>query len=131
MIQHEIKVTRNKKTPRKLFSHEEDKKLIELYEKYKDNWKEISKEMKNRSVRQCKERYYHYLSPNIKKNEWNQEEDILLIKLNQKFGNKWKYFEFFFPGRTEIDIRNRFNVIYRLLSKNNIILPTQINSNIL
>ena len=65
-----------KRKPRKLFTHNEDTKLITLHEKYKDNWKKISDEMGNRSVRQCKERYNHYLSPNINKKEWTFEEDI-------------------------------------------------------
>ena len=91
-------------TPRKLFTLEEDQKLIELYGKYRDNWKLISKEMKNRSVRQCKDRYYHYLSPFIMKREWTIDEDILLLLSIQKYGKKWKTLEFLFPGRTEIDI---------------------------
>lgn len=102
---------------RKLFTLEEDQKLIELVEKYKDDWGKISSEMKNRSVRQCKERYLHYLSPNIIKRDWTPEEDMLLLFNIQKYGKAWKKLEILFPGRTEIDIRNRFNILFRRIVK--------------
>ena len=109
--------TNKRKYYRKLFTFEEDTKLIFLVKKFKSNWKKIAFEMKNRSVRQCKERYFHYLSPDIRKDDWTSEEDILLLSSVEKHGKKWKTLELFFKGRTEIDIRNRFNVLTRMISK--------------
>ncbi|KAK8886651.1 hypothetical protein M9Y10_042117 [Tritrichomonas musculus] len=106
-----------KKYYRKLFSFEEDAKLMVLVEKFKDNWKKIASEMKNRSVRQCKERYFHYLAPDIKREDWSHEEDLILLSSVEKYGKKWKSFEVLLNGRTEIDIRNRFNVISRKIAK--------------
>lgn len=102
---------------RKLFSFEEDSKLMILVEKYKDNWKKIASEMSDRSVRQCKERYFHYLSPDIKRDEWSHDEDLLLLSSVEKQGKRWKALESIFEGRTEIDIRNRFKVLTRRISK--------------
>ena len=100
-----------------MFTKEEDERLLALVEKYPDNWKSIAREMGNRSVRQCKERYNHYLSPSIKREEWTKEEDdILLLKVSDH-GKRWKLFEYFFKGRTEIDIRNRYNVLMRRKAK--------------
>lgn len=114
------------------FSHDEDQKLLEiihnsikskakifngLNEEKLINWKNVSKEMGNRSVRQCKERYLHYLSPYINKKEWTNEEDALLISSVTQHGKKWKVFEDLFKNRTEIDIRNRYHVIERRISK--------------
>ena len=96
--------TNKRKYYRKLFTFEEDTKLIFLVKKFKSNWKKIAFEMKNRSVRQCKERYFHYLSPDIRKDDWTSEEDILLLSSVEKHGKKWKTLELFFKGRTEIDI---------------------------
>lgn len=103
---------------RKCFTPDEDARLLLLINKYRYNWKKISKEMKNRSVRQCKERFHHYLSPNIKHDNWTQEEDILLLKTVDSFGKRWKIFELIFKGRTEISIRNRYNVLIRKINKN-------------
>lgn len=103
---------------RKCFTPDEDARLLLLINKYRYNWKKISNEMKNRSVRQCKERFHHYLSPNIKHDNWTQEEDILLLKTVDSFGKRWKIFELIFKGRTEISIRNRYNVLIRKINKN-------------
>lgn len=103
---------------RKCFTPDEDARLLLLINKYRYNWKKISNDMKNRSVRQCKERFHHYLSPNIKHDNWTQEEDILLLKTVDSFGKRWKIFELIFKGRTEISIRNRYNVLIRKINKN-------------
>lgn len=102
---------------RSKFTAQEDRQLLILVEIYKFNWKKISIEMKNRSVRQCKERYYHYLSPNINKNDWSHEEDVLLLSSVEKYGKKWKALESLFNNRTEVDIRNRFNILSRKIFK--------------
>ena len=112
-----IEKKNRKNYSKRLFTNEEDEKLKILIQQYGDDWKKISKEMKDRNIRQCKERYLHYLSPNIKRSEWSSKEDFSLIKLIDEHGKKWKIFEKHFPGRTEIDIRNRFNVLARNISK--------------
>ena len=116
MNQSELKKNRNNYS-RRMFTCEEDEKLKELVKKYENDWQKISKEMKDRNIRQCKERYNHYLSPNIKHSEWNLEEDLKLIEIVEEVGKKWKVFEQYFPGRTEIDIRNRFHVLFRSITK--------------
>ena len=104
---------KRKQYNRVCFTPQEDEELLKLTRKYKENWKRISEEMGNRSVRQCKERYKHYLSPQIKHDEWTLDEDMLLLSSIEKHGKKWKVLEKFFKGRTEIDIRNRFYVLTR------------------
>lgn len=104
---------------RNCFTHDEDRKLLFWIEKLNYNWKKIALEMKDRSVRQCKERYYHYLSPSIKKGKWSNEEDELLFSAIEKHGKRWKIIERMFDGRTEIDIRNRYNVLMRKKKKEN------------
>lgn len=36
------------------------------------------------------------------------EEDLKLIELFNEHGKKWKYFEIFFKGRTENQLKNRY-----------------------
>ena len=118
----------NKRLP---FTEEEDQKLLKIISNtmnkgYDSNeqiredlidWKIISKEMGNRSVRQCKERYFHYLSPQINKKDWTPEEDSLLFSTVGNIGKKWKIMEDLFENRTEIDIRNRYYVLQRKITK--------------
>lgn len=118
----------NKRLP---FTEEEDQKLLKIisntmnkesnsnnnFQEKSINWENISKEMGNRSVRQCKERYFHYLSPQINKKDWTPEEDSLLFSTVGNIGKKWKIMEDLFENRTEIDIRNRYYVLQRKMSK--------------
>lgn len=108
---------RRRQPQRICFTPEEDSKLLLLVEKLSFNWKNISKEMGNRSVRQCKERYHHYLSPSINHEEWTNDEDFLLLSAVENIGKRWKLIEKVFKGRTEIDIRNRFYVLTRKIRK--------------
>lgn len=124
-------LTRKKINARLLFSEDEDQKLKRIIKnslmtdfnsinsdnEQLINWKKVSKEMGNRTPRQCKERYLHYLSPRINKNVWTSEEDSKLISEVARFGKRWKILEKFFKDRTEIDIRNRFYVLQRRISK--------------
>lgn len=99
---------------RKHFSKEEDQKLRNLVEKYGTfNWKVISQEMGDRSVRQCRERWENNLSSSIIKNKWSKEEEELLQVKVQEIGQKWKYLQRFFPGRTQYDIRNHWSCLLR------------------
>ncbi|KAK8839638.1 hypothetical protein M9Y10_032004 [Tritrichomonas musculus] len=133
-LQKSIFAKRRKNKGRLPFTFEEDQKLLQIItdstvsktemsaEDFKINekdinWRIVSIKMGNRSVRQCKERYLHYLSPNINKNAWTHEEDSLLVKSVCNYGKRWKLFEGFFLNRTEIDIRNRYHVLQRKITK--------------
>lgn len=105
------------------FTYEEDELLQKLVESYgTKDWKTISILMKkcnfNRNLRQCKDRYFHYLDPKIKqKIDWTEDEENLLLSKVAEMGNKWKAMESYFPGRTEISLRNRYKLLLRKESK--------------
>lgn len=116
LITHYNSIKYYKKKP---FSPEEDEVLLNLVETQGiGNWQKISIKMKNynfdRNGRQCRDRYYHYLDPSIKMNcDWTPEEDSLILKYVEKKGKKWKGMEKNFPGRTEVSLRNRYNLLMR------------------
>ena len=97
------------------FTKEEDDKLKQLVSQFGEtnNWKKISDMFPNRNIRQVKDRWTNYLSPNVINRPWNSQEDFLLIQSIQRFGRKWKTITQFFPGRTDIQIKSRFNVLQR------------------
>ena len=111
-------------TKRSHFSQEEDDTLKNLVHKYGENeWGVIASEMPNRSIRQCRERWQNHLKESVHKGKWSPEEDHLLKVKYQQHGPKWKLMEQFFPGRTSINIRNRFSCLRRfneLYSNNNV-----------
>lgn len=99
---------------RKHFTEDEDDQLRQLVELHgEDDWQTVSHFMPGRDSRQCKERWSHYLSPNLRTESWTPEEDDLLNHKVQEMGRKWKVFEIFFPGRTDISIKNRYNLLER------------------
>ena len=92
------------------WSEEEDKSIKSLVNKYgTSNWTLISNEMgQNRSGKQCRERWYNQLNPNVKKNNWTDEEENILFTKHMQLGNKWSDIASFLPGRTLNDIKNHF-----------------------
>ena len=99
---------------RSSFSQEEDNQLKALVEEFGDkNWPEIASHMKNRTTRQCRERYRHYLSPNIVNGEWTPQEDEILLQKYNEFGPRWVTIAKFFKTRTDINVKNRWIVLMR------------------
>jgi hypothetical protein len=98
---------------RKFMLHEDDA-LRALVERYGTNdWVTIASHMVDRDSRQCKERWFHYLSPDVVQDAWTPAEDALLESKVVELGRKWKLLELEFPGRTDISIKNHFNVLAR------------------
>ena len=108
---------------KKPFSDIEDEVLLSIINTYGPiKWQKISLIMKklnfNRNGRQCRDRYFHYLNPKINNYaKWKIEEDKLLLETVIQRGKKWKYFENIFKGRTEVSLRNRYNLLLRKKSK--------------
>lgn len=71
-------------------------------------WSKCSNIIKGRSGKQCRERWFNTLNPEVKKGNWNPEEDYKIFVLFEKFGSKWSKIASFFKGRTENSIKNRF-----------------------
>ena len=109
------------------FTQEEDTYLRFLVSKYGENsWALISSFMPHRNVRQCRERWFKYLSPTVKNNEWTEQEDMLLVQKRKELGPKWKEISKFFDGRTDINIKSRFNVLKRKVMRRESLLNSQV-----
>ena len=53
-----------------------------------NQWSRISSLLLRNSVKQCKERWYEWLDPSIKKTEWTKEEKLL--HLSKMLVCKWR-----------------------------------------
>ena len=105
----EMQMKNSKANKKSKFSQEEDSKLINLVNQFGDNnWNIIALHMDGRNVRQCRERWRHYLSPSVSNAPWTMMEDYLLDQKYAEYGPKWKKIAEFFPNRTDINIKNRF-----------------------
>jgi hypothetical protein len=78
-----------------------------------DDWQSIASHFAGRTARQCRERWAYYLSPSITNGPWSSEEDALLLEKFEAFGSTWNKMKSFFPGRTDINIKNRYRTLIR------------------
>jgi hypothetical protein len=99
---------------RRCFTPDEDNRLRNLVNQFGSNaWSDISAGMSGRTVRQCRDRWFHYLSRSINQIPWTIDEDAMLIEKIGEFGLKWTQLMTFFPNRTDLDLKQRWLWICR------------------
>lgn len=81
-------------------------------------WSQIANQLNSnlgvtRNGKQCRERWVNFLNPEIKKDPFSLTEDILILEKRLSIGNKWSEIIKEMPGRTENNVKNRFNMMYK------------------
>lgn len=66
-----------------------------------------------RCGKSCRLRWINYLRPDLKRGNFTDEEDELIIKLHSLLGNKWSLIAGRLPGRTDNEIKNYWNTHIR------------------
>ncbi|XP_009413670.2 transcription factor MYB78 [Musa acuminata AAA Group] len=59
-----------------------------------------------RTGKSCRLRWLNYLKPDIKRGNLSQEEQLLILELHSKWGNRWSRIAQHLPGRTDNEIKN-------------------------
>ena len=78
------------------------------------SWAKLATLLPGRIGKQCRERWFNHLDPNISRSAWTPDEDRILYKLHEQFGNHWSKISKFMPTRTDNMIKNRW---YSVISK--------------
>ncbi|CAL9780006.1 unnamed protein product [Musa acuminata subsp. burmannicoides] len=103
------------------WTKEEDDRLIAYIRAHGEGcWRSLPKAAGLlRCGKSCRLRWINYLRPDLKRGNFTEEEDELIIKLHSLLGNKWSLIAARLPGRTDNEIKNYWNTHIRrkLLSR--------------
>jgi myb proto-oncogene protein len=97
------------------WTKEEDDRLISYIRSHGEGcWRSLPKAAGLlRCGKSCRLRWINYLRPDLKRGNFTEEEDELIIKLHSLLGNKWSLIAGRLPGRTDNEIKNYWNTHIR------------------
>ncbi|KAM1300336.1 hypothetical protein EV2_011974 [Malus domestica] len=102
-----------------LWTKEEDEILLDYIRVHgRGRWNRIPKVTGlRRSGKSCRLRWLNHLSPNVKRGDFSEEEEDLIIRLHNLLGNRWSLIAGRVPGRTGNQVKNYWNThLYKKLN---------------
>nr|XP_043617806.1 MYB-like transcription factor EOBII [Erigeron canadensis] len=99
---HEVEV---RKGP---WTMEEDLILINYIADHGEGvWNTLAKSAGlKRTGKSCRLRWLNYLRPDVRRGNITPEEQLLIMELHAKWGNRWSKIAKYLPGRTDNEIKN-------------------------
>ncbi|KAK6795758.1 hypothetical protein RDI58_009213 [Solanum bulbocastanum] len=87
---------------------EEDKLLVHYITNHGEGrWNMLAKHAGlKRTGKSCRLRWLNYLKPDVKRGNLTPQEQLLILELHSKLGNRWSKIAQYLPGRTDNEIKN-------------------------
>ncbi|GMH26233.1 hypothetical protein Nepgr_028076 [Nepenthes gracilis] len=87
---------------------EEDTLLIHSIARYGEGrWNSLAEAAGlKRTGKSCRLRWLNYLKPDIKRGNLTPQEQLMILELHSKWGNRWSKIAAHLPGRTDNEIKN-------------------------
>lgn len=105
---HEISSSVEEELRRGPWTVEEDLILTNYISKHGEGrWNSLAKcaELK-RTGKSCRLRWLNYLRPDVRRGNITAEEQLLILELHSRWGNRWSKIAQHLPGRTDNEIKN-------------------------
>jgi hypothetical protein len=91
------------------WSSSEDEQLLNAVARLgAAKWTDIAKFVPTRTSKQCRERWFNCLCPEIKHDAFQPWEDQVIIDRQRELGNRWALIARHLPGRSTNAIKNRW-----------------------
>ena len=91
------------------WTQQEDDQLMSAVEQLgSKKWTDIARFVPSRTSKQCRERWFNRLRPDLKHEPFEPWEDHLIIQKQKEIGNRWAMIAKELPGRSTNSIKNRW-----------------------